>query len=294
LENEWQVIPGFPFTIACFTEYEKKIFPGNSLYHILYLEKGRIFCKRSAGFIIYKQTGFMIIPPLQGPGVRLAEGNQGYVMITGPLLFEDITAKLLDRQLFSLPEKEVSYFPVNEQERDVFSLIMDNMNREWNEQKPGFKEVIRLKLTELFIHLARSADIVTRPLGPGGPAGLDHRETGQRMNIDIRTGSKKIAEICAYLETMYHLPLSLEEIAEETGFSTSYLSRYFKNQTGICLFEYINRLRIKRACFLLKNTDKKIIEIAYESGYNNVSFFNRYFKKTLYLSPMEYRKKVQT
>lgn len=97
----------------------------------------------------------------------------------------------------------------------------------------------------------------------------------------------------SYLERMYHHPLSLDGLADETGFSTSYLSRYFKNQTGMCLFEYINKLRIKRACFLLKNTNKKIIEIAYEVGYNNISFFTRYFKKTLHISPVEYRKKVR-
>ena len=82
------------------------------------------------------------------------------------------------------------------------------------------------------------------------------------------------------------------EICELCNLNPTYLSRKFKEETGLNLFEYINRIRIERACRLLKQTRKTVLEIAYQVGYNNISFFNRYFRKTLGMSPGEYRKSI--
>jgi AraC-like DNA-binding protein len=66
-------------------------------------------------------------------------------------------------------------------------------------------------------------------------------------------------------------------------------SRRFKDSAGCPLFEFINRQRISRACALLKSSGMSIIEIAEAVGYNNLSFFNRYFLRIIGLSPRAYR-----
>ncbi|HAE22166.1 MAG TPA: hypothetical protein DCG47_07575 [Spirochaetaceae bacterium] len=71
--------------------------------------------------------------------------------------------------------------------------------------------------------------------------------------------------------------------------NTSDFSRRFKELAGCPLFEFINRQRIKRACALLKSSGLSIIEIAEAVGYNNLSFFNRYFLRIVGVSPREYR-----
>jgi AraC-like DNA-binding protein len=291
LNNDWQTDQVFPFTINRF-EFEKKTVPGDSGFHILYLDQGKIFYKKTRGFTIFHKMGFIVIPPLLGPGIRLDLSSRGYEITISRVLFEETTAKVRNKKLLFLPGNEVSFIAVKEQEGEIFIRIIENLLTEWKEKKTGFRDIIRLKLAELFINLTRIENSISAETGlptPDNTAGFKNPNIG----IDIHTGSKRIEDILSYLEKMYHHQLSLEDIANKTGFSTSYLSRYFKHETGMCLFEYINKLRIRQSCFLLKNTNKKIIEIAYEVGYNSISFFNRYFKKTLHISPLEYRKKSQ-
>ncbi|MDR0843662.1 MAG: helix-turn-helix domain-containing protein [Tannerella sp.] len=57
------------------------------------------------------------------------------------------------------------------------------------------------------------------------------------------------------------------------------------------LFEYLNRIKIDFACKLLMDKNLTILEVCLDSGYNNLSHFNKQFKKSTGLSPSEYRKK---
>ncbi|MBN2441437.1 MAG: helix-turn-helix transcriptional regulator [Spirochaetales bacterium] len=289
MNNDWETDPIFPFSIDSFTSGRKEA-RDNSRYHILYLDEGRIFYKKPGGFIIFNQKGFLVIPPFWGHLIRLDSESRGYEIIVSRVLFDELTIKIRDRLSFSLLDNVVSFFYINEKEDDIFYRIMENILSEWKEKKSGFKDILRLKMIELFINLSRIKTVVSPREGGLNPD-TETPVTNKPPGIDIHTRSNKIEEILSYLDTNYCQSLTLDELARENGFSTSYLSRYFKHKTGLCLFEYINKLRVRRACFLLKNTNKKIIEIAYEVGYNNISFFNRYFKKILKISPVEYRKK---
>ncbi|MDA3958191.1 AraC family transcriptional regulator [Oceanispirochaeta sp.] len=103
-----------------------------------------------------------------------------------------------------------------------------------------------------------------------------------------------VKDTVQYIHDHYDQSLSLNELAHRCAYNPSYFSRVFKEQTGIALFEYINRLRIEGACRLLKNSEMSILDIAFAVGYNNVSFFNRYFKKLHSMSPGEYRRKIKS
>ena len=61
--------------------------------------------------------------------------------------------------------------------------------------------------------------------------------------------------------------------------SPASFSREFKGLSGSPLFEFINKVRIHKACSLLKHSDASVTAIAMDVGYNNVSFFNRYFRR---------------
>ena len=71
--------------------------------------------------------------------------------------------------------------------------------------------------------------------------------------------------------------------------SPYYFSTLFKRQTGIQLRDYIVQVRIEKAKEFLNGTDKKIMEIAFESGYQDTAHFNRAFKKVVGMSPSQYR-----
>ena len=68
------------------------------------------------------------------------------------------------------------------------------------------------------------------------------------------------------------------------------MSNFFKKKTGYALFEYINEVRIQKACDILRYSDRTVLEVAYEVGFNSISLFNRTFKKLRGTTPREYRK----
>ncbi|WP_213526166.1 helix-turn-helix domain-containing protein [Paenibacillus sp. J31TS4] len=97
-----------------------------------------------------------------------------------------------------------------------------------------------------------------------------------------------------YVNGHYQNPsIHLEQIADEFGFSPSYLTRYFKNQTGQSLMQHIDSLRMEKAKKLLVETDLTLGEMLQQVGYIDATNFIRKFKKAEGVTPMQYRSIVQ-
>ncbi|MDD3119675.1 MAG: AraC family transcriptional regulator [Victivallales bacterium] len=84
-------------------------------------------------------------------------------------------------------------------------------------------------------------------------------------------------------------PLSLKKTAAKACMNPQAFSRYFRKTTGKCFIDYVNEIRIGKACHMLINTDKTIAEICYDAGFGNLSNFNRHFRRIRNMSPKEYR-----
>ena len=97
-------------------------------------------------------------------------------------------------------------------------------------------------------------------------------------------------EMISYIQQSFTGEISLKEFGEQFHLSEKYISRYFKEHFHITLSQYVTYLRLEHAKQLLQDTDIPITEIAMQSGYQNVSYFIRSFKKTYGMSPLKYRK----
>lgn len=97
-----------------------------------------------------------------------------------------------------------------------------------------------------------------------------------------------------YLSNNFKEPITLTQIADYAGQNTTALCRNFKQSTGNSVFNCLLEIRIDFACKLLKNSNFNINQIAYDSGFCNISHFNHKFKKTIGLSPSEFRRTHQT
>jgi two-component system response regulator YesN len=84
-------------------------------------------------------------------------------------------------------------------------------------------------------------------------------------------------------------PISLAEISNNLGLSSSYFSRLFSQENEQCFVDYVRQKKIEHAQALIRTSNKKMYEIAALTGYENVHYFSRVFKKTVGISPMEYR-----
>ena len=85
--------------------------------------------------------------------------------------------------------------------------------------------------------------------------------------------------------------LKTSEIISRSGKSREHLSRLFKSATGTTLGNYLNELRIEHAAAMLTTTYLDIIDIALESGFENLSTFYHLFKRKKGISPKQYRKR---
>jgi two-component system response regulator YesN len=92
----------------------------------------------------------------------------------------------------------------------------------------------------------------------------------------------------------YDKDISLESIAKHVYLSPSYFSLLFKQVTGTNYVEYLNAIRIGRACELLKDIRYKIYEIAYKTGFRDEKYFSFIFKKVTGMSPSQFRNKIWT
>lgn len=101
----------------------------------------------------------------------------------------------------------------------------------------------------------------------------------------------RIQPIKTFLYTHYQESITLSELAENVHFSDAYLSRYFKQETGMTFRQYLNKMRIEQAAMELKNTEKSVTQIALDCGFSTPSAFNRKFKEFFEMSPAIYRKK---
>ena len=96
-------------------------------------------------------------------------------------------------------------------------------------------------------------------------------------------------EMVSYIQQNYTGKISLKEFGEQFHLSEKYISRYFKEHFHITLSQYVTYLRLEHAKQLLQDTDIPVTEVAMQSGYQNVSYFIRNFKKTYEISPLKYR-----
>lgn len=99
-----------------------------------------------------------------------------------------------------------------------------------------------------------------------------------------------IESIKSYLQEMYLYDFSMADIAAIFNYNEKYLGRLFKSKTGYTVKEYCNALKIGKAKEMLKGGNFTAAEVAVQSGFNNLTHFNRVFKKIVGQVPREYRK----
>lgn len=105
-----------------------------------------------------------------------------------------------------------------------------------------------------------------------------------------RTRSKELCrEFVKLVMTHYHTQRNVTFYAETLGISTTHFCSIVKKETGKTALEIIVAIVIADMKAQLKSTDLSIKEIAFSLGFNNMSFFNRYFKRYMHMTPLEYR-----
>ena len=107
--------------------------------------------------------------------------------------------------------------------------------------------------------------------------------------VEISSDSRRVQKVRSFIDQNYRDEIRLPQVAEIAGMSPSAFSRFFKLHTGRNLSDYVIDLRLGYASRLLVDSSRSVAEIGYTCGFNNLSNFNRIFKKRKGCSPTEFR-----
>lgn len=112
-------------------------------------------------------------------------------------------------------------------------------------------------------------------------------------SVEKRMQNKQISQIIGYINTEYAGDITLESLADHFCLNSTYLSRFFKKQTGFNFSVYLNNLRISKAVNILTTTDYNITETALCVGFRSSNHFCKIFKKIMGISPLAYKKNTE-
>lgn len=113
--------------------------------------------------------------------------------------------------------------------------------------------------------------------------------TSSFAKIEMQSDSRRVQKVQNYINSHYKEDIRLGHLADMVGMTPVSFSRFFKLRTGKNLSDYIIDIRIGFAARLLVDSTMSIAEICYECGFNNLSNFNRIFKKKKNCSPKEFK-----
>ena len=113
--------------------------------------------------------------------------------------------------------------------------------------------------------------------------------TSSYAKVEVESDSRRVLKVKNYIAKNYMDEIRLNTLADIAGMSPSAFSRFFKLHTGRNLSDYIIEMRLGYASRMLVDTARSIAEISFQSGFNNLSNFNRIFKKKKGCSPSEFR-----
>jgi len=155
-----------------------------------------------------------------------------------------------------------------------FQRIAETLRDELTQQKPDYLLLAEAEVIRLFVLLRRSGAIGG---APAAAAAVSRDESLERIVAAVRERALE--------------PLQLGELAAAAGLGERQFSRRFRRHTGMTFTDYVQKLRIERSCERLLATGDSVSAIARDCGYQDITFFNRLFKKKTGQTPLQYRKR---
>jgi AraC-like DNA-binding protein len=255
--------PSLPFSVGV----DPPGAPGSFI--VGFVRQGVLRIQRRDPPLVLPSGTLFLVPP--GSGCRFLQDASARV--TGFSFGRSLVDPLsLDSSLNLVVEMLASPVPriarLREPELTEAAALFTSLEREARDRRPGFPSMLRLRLTEAILILGRAG-------AQGG-----ERQAALRFHPD---------EALQYIRERCADQLTLAGIAARYDLNPSYFSRLFHGHAGMPLVEFINRARIQRSCQLLKRSDASIVDVALAVGYNNLSHFNRLFRRFMGVSPREYR-----
>ncbi|OCT12882.1 hypothetical protein A8709_21360 [Paenibacillus pectinilyticus] len=231
------------------------------------------------------QGDIFIIEPGKAHGYRVGAGQQlkvvNVLFVPSLLTMElealsNVTSFMDFFYMEPFLRSDVSFqckLTLNAKQQFELRELMEQLIHEFRSKESGYRFLIKTKLIEIFITLSRI-----------------YEKNKQKPLSSITSDREMIERVCQFIESRHASPLTLEQVCSMAGMSQSKFTALFRGVVGKTFLEYRNDMRIRFAKRLLETTDEKIIHIAKEVGFDDLSHFNRLFKQEVGVSPGKYRR----
>lgn len=262
----WRIEPVLPFHWHYHEEYE-----------LVYIEAG-------CGTLL---VGDSLQP--YGPGDLMLIGSNTPHSIFGQerddgvykALVIQFSRELFDSQLKELPEMRFAENMLQKSQRGIL------FSRRTAQQMRS--KLIKLNKAEGLERLGRLLVVLDKLGRARGSRAIASASSPTEVT---QRNEKRIDRVCRYLHQNLHRSLQRPELARQVKLSTSGFSRFFKRTIGIPFSQFLLKLRLSRACTLLRETKLSPRQIAKRCGFESFDQFRRYFKNTWEVSPSEYRSQL--
>ena len=222
------------------------------------------------------QNGTLTVIPENFPHITVSDGENAnfweYVffeiksiveeLFPGNPVYQSQVIESLNKSAFISDEKKVKAIA------DIIYLMID----EAKNKKPNYQKKISLQLKALIIELVRKGDV-----------SLEEEQPVKGTNM------AQIAAALDYINKNYDKPIKAIELANICSMSETHFRRIFEEYINMSPMDYVNLIRIQRACDLMKKTNDSMDMVAVKCGFSTTSTFNRNFKKYLNTSPYQWK-----
>ena len=110
--------------------------------------------------------------------------------------------------------------------------------------------------------------------------------------LPVQHTAELLKKVINYIHTSYAKHITVADLASLCDFSEYHFMRFFKNHVGMTCIDYINNYRLDIPAAMLKDREASVMEIALDTGFHNISYFNKVFKAKFHMTPSQYRKLI--
>lgn len=214
-------------------------------------------------------------------GISQLRGNEDALCL-GFHFFPDTFWSSIDQELVSefisafSPDRPnfENRIPGTSPEAPAIVSLLKAIEQEFDQKPHHYEHAIRANISLLMLQLLRAC--------PAPAFAVSKSKTSHL---------KQVSAVMQYIDAHYSQKISLSELASVAHMSPSYLSHVFSSATGFSLWDYIIAKRIEQAKYLLLSTDRKVLDIALECGFQNSVHFNKCFRNQTGMTPSVYREK---
>lgn len=275
--------PHYDFYIEKVRREEKftmRTFHFHKKYEIYYLFEGtRRYLIGNEDYLVNAGSLVLIGPDEIHKTVNVgAQPHSRIVLNFSPTLIPTIIANIPEVNLVGCFTPNIHVLPIPMKDRGMIESIFNRLWLTRNETAPEALALRQVLLSELLLY--------------AGQFVREFQETTKDTAAN-KPVNPLIDKIQVFISSNFRSELTLATLAKQFFISPTYLSRLFRQETGLGLVEYINSVRMMHAKRLLENTTMRITEISMQSGFATAEHFTRVFKAGTGLSPQQYRKFYQ-